>query len=117
MVGSVADLLQDLMEEEERQVLKPEKIVQAVAESYGIRLEDIFNKNQSREFVTPRQVAMFLCRQNLKMSFTKIGDYFKRDHSTVMSSIKRVRKELSAPDSHLAADLNAIIKKLQVLKT
>lgn len=113
-VATVEDLLSDLIDEEQRQILKPERIVQTVAETYGIRLEDIFNKNQTREFVTPRQVAMFLCRQNLKMSFTKIGDYFKRDHSTVMSGIKRVRQELNVADSDIAADLNTILKKLQV---
>ncbi len=111
-VITVRDLLLDLMEDEERQLLKPEKIVQAVAESFGIRLEDIFGKSQSREFVTPRQLAMYLCRQTLKMSFTKIGDYFKRDHSTVMSGIRRVRNELNLPDSDLAVDLNIIQKKL-----
>lgn len=111
-VTAVRDLLLDLMEDEERQLLKPEKIVQAVAESFGIRLEDIFGKSQSREFVTPRQLAMYLCRQSLKMSFTKIGDFFKRDHSTVMSGIRRVREELNLPNSDLAVDLNTIQKKL-----
>ncbi|MDP1834570.1 MAG: chromosomal replication initiator protein DnaA [Chlamydiales bacterium] len=110
--ASVRDILQDLIDEEDRQALRPERIVQAVAESYGIRLEDIFGKSQSREFVTPRQVAMFLCRQNLKMSFAKIGDYFKRDHSTVMSGIRKVHKDLSSPDSDLLSDLSAITKKL-----
>jgi chromosomal replication initiator protein len=111
---AVRDILEDLIAEEERQTLKPEKIVQAVAESYGIRLEDLFSKNQSREFVTPRQVAMFLCRENLKMPFMKIGDYFKRDHSTVISGIKRVRKDISTPDSDLAVDVNSILRKLMV---
>lgn len=108
------DILEDLIADEERQTLKPEKIVQAVAESYGIKLEDLFSKSQTREFVTPRQVAMFLCRQNLRMSFTKIGDYFKRDHSTVISGIKRVRKEIAAPESDLAVDVNTILRKLYV---
>jgi chromosomal replication initiator protein len=114
-VGSVKDILLDLIDDEARVALKPDRIVQAVAESYGISLEDIFGKSQSRDAVIPRQVAMFLCRQNLKMSFTKIGDYFKRDHSTVMSSIRKVHKELASTESNLVDDLNAITKKLLTL--
>ncbi len=106
------DLLVDLIEDEDRSVLKPDKIIQAVAETYGIRIGDILGKSQTREFVTPRQLAMYLCRHHLKMSFTKIGDLFKRDHSTVMSGIKRVQNELTSTESNLLVDLTAVQKKL-----
>lgn len=87
-------LLRDLMEKEEEKALTAERIVKAVAEHYGITAEDILGKSQVRECALPRQVAMYLCREKLKWPFQKIGELFKRDHSTVMSSVKQTQKAI-----------------------
>jgi len=63
--------------------------------------------------VAPRQLAMHICRKVLKMPYTKIGDQFSRDHSTVMSAVKHVDKAISTPNSDLLASLNAVTKKIQ----
>lgn len=84
-------LLKDLLEKEALHVWTFDKIVKAIAAHYGIRTEDILGKSQTREAVIPRQVAMYLCREKLKLPFQKIGEYFGRDHSTVMSSVKQVQ--------------------------
>ncbi len=83
-------LLKDLMEKEAISSWTPEKICQAVAKHYGILPEDILSKSQSREIALPRQVAMYLCRERLKLPYQKIGTFFGRDHSTVMSSIRQI---------------------------
>lgn len=111
-VPFVQQILKDLIEEQ-RDMLRPEKIVQVVADCYGICERELFEKNQRRELITPRQIAMFLCRYRLKMSFAKIGSYFCRDHSTVISAVRRVQKEI-ASGSALLLELNKITKKLQI---
>lgn len=88
-------LLKDLLLKEQENALTSEKIVKAVAIQYGVTSEDLLGKSQMREYVLPRQIAMYLCRERLKMPFQKIGDLFSRDHSTVMSSIKLVQKGLN----------------------
>jgi chromosomal replication initiator protein len=85
-------LLSDLLAKEEREALTPEKIIKAVAAHYGVRSEDLLGKSQMKEYVLPRQIAMYLCREHLKWPFQKIGQLFGRDHSTVMSSAKQVQK-------------------------
>lgn len=85
-------LLKDLLEKEQENALTPEKIVKAVAGHYGITSDDLLGKSQMRECAFPRQVAMYLCRERLKMPFQKIGALFGRDHSTVMSSVKQIQK-------------------------
>lgn len=87
-------LLKDLIEKETEQALTFEKIVKAVAGHYGITTEDLLGKSQMREIALPRQVAMFLCREKLKMPYQKIGEHFGRDHSTVMSSVKQIQKSV-----------------------
>lgn len=111
-VTAVKTLLSDLLTEEQKLALSPQKIIEAVADQYDIPAEEILGKSQSRECVTPRQMAMHLCRKQLKLPFMKIGDIFGRDHSTVMSSIKRIQKSLDENDLEVAQSWHAIVKKI-----
>jgi chromosomal replication initiator protein len=90
-------LLADLLEKERKTHLTPEKIIKHTAAHFGIRIEDLIGKSQLREFVKPRQIAMYFCRSLLDMPFQKIGLLFGRDHSTVMASIALVEKGQDTP--------------------
>ena len=92
----VKHYLNDLIQREEEIKLTPQKIIYGVAEHYGIRAEDILGVSQTRESTLPRQLAMYLCRKELKLPYQKIGDIFERDHSTVMTSIKVIEKNETA---------------------
>ncbi len=105
-------LLKDLIEREEQSALNPDKIIQIVAEYFGITKQDILSKNQKREFVVPRQLAMYFCRNKLKIPFTKLGDLFNRDHSTVMSSVKSVQGNLDSNDKEVVGFHTGISKIL-----
>ena len=105
-------LLSDLIEDTRRQVLNPQKIIQSVAEFYGIKGEDILGKSQSHEYTLPRKIAMYLCRQKIKMPFTQIGQFFHRDHSTVMSSVSYIKE---SDDVELTASLKMLGKKIESL--
>lgn len=105
-------LLKDLVEGEELRAITAEKIINAAAEYFGIKVEDIFGKAQSRDCVLPRQLAMYFCRSKLKMPFKKIGDYFFRDHSTVMSSVKLIEKNIKNSDKEVMGPYVTIAKML-----
>lgn len=106
-------LLADLLEEEKQSLMTPDKIIQTVADFYGIRSEDILSKSQSRECATPRQIAMHLCRQKLKLPFMKIGNIFSRDHSTVMTSIKQIQRIIDNQEGELSQSIRLIQKRLK----
>jgi chromosomal replication initiator protein len=91
--------LQNLIQKEIDSSLSPEKIVQMVADYFGIRPADILGKSQTHECTLPRQIAMELCRSKLNMPYLRIGHFFSRDHSTVMSGIKQVQKKKNDPES------------------
>jgi chromosomal replication initiator protein len=112
-IAATKTLLSDLLAEEQKAALSSTKILQAVAEHYGIRTEDILGKSQTRECTLPRQIAMHLCREKLKMPFMKIGDLFARDHSTVMASVKHIQKLLEKDDRDISGAWHTILKKLQ----
>lgn len=86
--------LKDLIEKESKTVLTPEKILKTVAHTFGIKTQDILGKAQNKECALPRQIAMFLCREKLGLPYPQIGRLFGRDHSTVISSVKRVKTGL-----------------------
>ncbi len=102
--------LSELIEEENRRDLTPNKIVNHVANFYGIDADDILGKSQRKECVKPRQIAMYLCRMKLKLPYTKIGEVFKRDYTTAMTSIKQIEQRLEQKDRDLASSLNSILR-------
>ncbi|MBS0623881.1 MAG: chromosomal replication initiator protein DnaA [Verrucomicrobia bacterium] len=104
--------LRDLIEEEQKAVLTPAKIIKAVAEYYGILMDDILSKSQTRECAVPRQIAMHLCRQQLGLPFMKIGDIFSRDHSTVMASVKQIQKGLEVKNHEISQPVKGILHML-----
>lgn len=110
---SVKTLLKDLILEEEKAVLTPGKIIRTVADYYGIRMDDILSKSQARDSALPRQIAMHLCREQLKLPFMKIGDIFSRDHSTVMTSVKQVQRGLEEKNLEISGSVHGILKLLE----
>ena len=52
----------------------------------------MISQNRSKDVAYPRQMAMYMIRQELEYSFPDIAKIFKRDHTTVMHSIERVEK-------------------------
>lgn len=106
------DALRDLIQEEIKAEITTDKIVQSTAEYYGITVEDILGKAQSRDCALPRQIAMYFCRDFLKMPYMKIGDLFTRDHSTVMSSVKIIQNHLEQDEEEVSPAIQAIRKKI-----
>jgi len=111
---SLKRLLSDLLIEEDRHHVTPPRVLETVAEHFGIIIDDLTGKGQSRDLILPRQMAMYICREILKLPYTKIGDLFKRDHSTVMSALKQLQKELLISSSDVPSHLQSLFKKLHL---
>jgi chromosomal replication initiator protein len=106
-------MVEDLIYQEQQTALSSEKIISAVSTIYGIRSEDLLSRSQSQECSLPRQIAMYLCRQDLKLPFQSIGQIFGRDHSTVMTSIRHIEKKLAVSDKELLSSLLEIKNLIQ----
>lgn len=98
---AAAYILKDLMAKEVSKARTPDGVVKIVASHYGIKTDDLTGKAQSREIALPRKIAMYVCREILKMPFQAIGKYFDRDHSTVMSSVKMIQKEIDEKNEEI----------------
>ena len=83
----------------------PDEIIQQVANYYQIKLEDIKGKSREQKFAIPRQVAMFILREDSKINLNSIGKLFGgRDHSTVLHAIRRIQTD-AATNQNLRRDL------------
>lgn len=70
--------------------LQAEPILQAAADAFGVTRDDIDSTDRHQTVFLARAVAMTLVRELLKMSYPEIGRLFGKDHTTVMSAIRRV---------------------------
>ncbi len=83
-------------------------VVSKVAEFYGIEEESIYEKTRRREVVRPRQVIMYILREDFSVSYPTIGNKLGgRDHTTVIHSCEKVKREI-AEDAELAKEIQDI---------
>jgi chromosomal replication initiator protein len=93
------EVLRDLTTEQQRLPTIP-SIQKAVAEFYGIRVEDLRSRGRNKSIVLPRQVAMYLCREIVKASLPDIGEGFGgKDHSTVIHACEKVKRKMAGEDT------------------
>ncbi len=71
-------------------------IIKAVADFFEVSPSDMLNRGRKQEVVQPRQIAMFLMRDILKLSYPHIGERLgKRDHTTAIHACEKINKECS----------------------
>jgi chromosomal replication initiator protein len=89
-----------------------EAIQRSVSEHFGMRVGDLKQKNNSRNVVVPRQIAMFLAKHMTEASLPEIGRQFgNKHHTTVMHSIAKI-DELRSSDKDLQRTLNKLQEQL-----
>ena len=90
-----------------------ELIQETVAEYYNIALEEMKGRRRDKHIVFPRQVAMFIIREETASSLPAIGTAFGgKDHTTVLHACEKIT-ELAKEDQRLQHDLRQIRERLQ----
>ncbi len=91
-----------------KKAVSVQDIVKTIAGFYGVEEASIYEKTRRKEVVRPRQMIMFLLREDFKISFPTIGEKLGgRDHTTVIHSCEKVRNDL-LNDSILTQELHQI---------
>ena len=92
--------------------MTPKQLLKAVIDFYDLTEEKILKKSRSQELVRPRQVAMYLMREVLKLSYPNIGEKLGgKDHTTVIHACEKIEKELVF-DTQLSQEINSIKEKI-----
>lgn len=106
------DALKDVIDPNKSREITPNLIINVVSEQFGVRPEDITSKRRNSEFVQPRQVVMYLCRELTDTSYVSIGKILgKKDHTTIMHGANKISAEMDH-NEELKNKIDIIIKKL-----
>jgi len=107
----VKEALHGFIEERGAKV-NPEKVLKEVSEAFKVKLSDLRSRRRFKQIALPRQVAMFIMRTYLGMSFPEIGLFFGgKDHTTVIHAVRKVEKEITK-DIYLQEIVENLKKKL-----
>ena len=111
-VDNAKNILKDIVKDNE-QAVAPERIRSTVANYFKIKISDIDSPKRNAEITLPRQIAMYLCRENTDLSLPKIGKMFgNRHYSTVIHAVEKIENEIKY-DEELKEHINNINVKLQ----
>lgn len=87
-------------------------VLEAVSRYYSVSVQDMIGQSRVREILMPRQIAMFLCKKYLRMSYVRLGELFSgRDHTTVMNAVEKIESKLQN-DPQLLREVRALEKEL-----
>jgi chromosomal replication initiator protein len=99
--------------ENEMSNISIENIQAAVAEEYGVSIDDLKSKQRTERLAFPRQIAIYLaCELLPSMSLPEIGKAFNKDHSTVIHARDKIRQILNT-DPFFSEKINVLINKIK----
>lgn len=96
----VEEALREVFAKHEPRHLTCEDVMRTVASYYNVTPEDLKGPRRNREIATPRQVAMYLCRELTDSSMSRIGDAMGgRDHTTILHGCDKVSEDIRTSDA------------------
>lgn len=108
----VKNLLSTMAQAPKRGALTAKKIIQATADYFEIKPEDLIGNCRKKELVGPRQIAMFVMREEMNASYPSIGQELgNRDHTTAMHAYNKIKNEIENNEK-MSQDVNLIKQKL-----
>lgn len=109
--GKVQELIEQIISKR-KQVITASKIIKEVCSFYDINERHLFERSRRREIVKPRQVAMYLLREDFEGSFPYIGQKFGgRDHTTAIHSYEKIVKDIK-DDKKLSDEIKMLRDRL-----
>lgn len=111
-LDAVKKLLSSLSQAPKKGALTAKKVISAVSEYFEIKAVDITGNCRKKELVVPRQIAMYLMREEMNASYPNIGEELGgRDHTTAMHAYNKISREIENNEK-MQQDLNLLKQKL-----
>jgi len=91
-----------------QKMLSPKEVIGIVSSFYNISEETIYKKTRKKEVIKPRQVIMYILREDFNISYPSIGEKMGgRDHTTVIHSCEKIKNEIKS-NSLLSQEINQL---------
>ena len=106
--------LADSINPRENGIITVEAIQKAVSDYYNVSVDDLKSDTRKKTVAIPRHIAIYLCRELTEYSQGEIGEEFGgRDHSTIISSIRKIENELKVGNLMIADTLKILTKQIK----
>lgn len=91
-----------------KKIVSTKEVVKTVSEFYNIEEQLIYDKTRKKEIIKPRQIIMYILREDFNISYPAIGEKLGgRDHTTVMHSCEKIKNDIKIDDS-LSQEINQL---------
>jgi chromosomal replication initiator protein len=109
---TVQTLLQSYVPSIPKRNITPRRVIEVVVGYFDLRLEDLLGKSREKRLAFPRQIAMYLLREDAKCSYPAIGAHVgDRDHTTAMHACNKIT-DLLDRDEQLKSDITLLREKI-----
>lgn len=102
----------DLITDDGAGVITVDRILDKVSKKFGIEVDEIIGTRRNKEIAYARHISIYIIKKLTSLNYTQIGKVMKRDHATIMSSLRTVEKQLGA-NTQTNSDVNDLIKELK----
>lgn len=91
-----------------KKLVSTKEVVKTVADFYNIEEQLIYDKTRKKEIIKPRQIIMYILREDFNISYPAIGEKLGgRDHTTVMHSCEKIKNDMKL-DEILIQEINQL---------
>lgn len=112
---SVKPIVASFESENIKKTVTPKQVISIVAEYFDITTDDVLGKSREKRLAFPRQIIMYLLREEMNSSYPTIGtELGGRDHTTAMHAHGKIRELLENGDEKLQKDLELIRQRLYI---
>lgn len=93
----VQQALSEIISSGKKKGVQLQDIVESVAQYYGVNAKDLISKGRKKEVAFARQIAIYLVRTELELSYPTIGSQFGgRDHTTALHAYEKINREIES---------------------
>lgn len=94
-LNEIKDLVKNSVKQ--KKLLSYKEVVKIISDFYKIEEESIYEKTRKKEIIKPRQIIMYILREDFSISYPSIGEKLGgRDHTTVIHSCEKIKKEVKS---------------------
>lgn len=109
---SIKNILSSVEASQGQKTVTSQKLIELVSNFYNVAIDDILGKSREKKLSFPRQIIMYILREDLKMSYPAIGEELGgRDHTTAMHAHEKIRKEIEK-DMKLRQEIELIKQRI-----
>ncbi|MCD7712315.1 MAG: chromosomal replication initiator protein DnaA [Firmicutes bacterium] len=108
-----ARCIADIIPEEVPTEAKVERVLSEVSSRYGVESKDIIGKSRMKNISWARHIAVYVLRKKTDLSLPAIGKIFGRDHSTIVSSIGVIDREIESNPA-FAVEINDLLNDIEI---